>query len=260
MENEGQSAKSWITDGIMIAAITAFAYVLSFLYEAGFCTSFNIPLSFISLSLTTILTAAGGLFIVIIMLFGVIHILYMIGILDTKNPVSLAFQRTTLFSLLLLANVLLYGRCWIGWIRTAGTLLFFLLLEFIFPLITQRGKGSYRDKLTAQVELEQEARSFGNILRTRFGNMGVIMFLIIWYGLMTAHTAGRAQAHQQEEFLVIDHSPEVVVLRIYGEYLITAPFDRSTKEIEKKLYIFMLSDNSPTLLTLEKAGPLKVKP
>ena len=77
---------------------------------------------------------------------------------------------------------------------------------------------------------------------------------------MTAHTAGKAQAHQQEEFLVIDHSPEVVVLRIYGEYLITAPFDRSTKEIEKKLYIFKLSDNSPTLLTLEKAGPLKVKP
>jgi hypothetical protein len=54
--------------------------------------------------------------------------------------------------------------------------------------------------------------------------------------------------------------PEVVVLRIYGEYLITAPFDRSTREFEKKLYLLKISDMTKLPLTLEKVGPLKVKP
>jgi hypothetical protein len=84
MEPERQSTRSWITDGIAIAAITALAYVVSFLYETGFCTIFNIPLSFISLSLTTIFVAAGTLFIVAAFIFGIANLLYMMGVFDFR--------------------------------------------------------------------------------------------------------------------------------------------------------------------------------
>ena len=50
---------------------------------------------------------------------------------------------------------------------------------------------------------------------------------------------GRADAQRKEEFQVVPQSsdvPEVVVLRVYGDYLLTVPFDRSTKEVEKKLF------------------------
>jgi hypothetical protein len=54
-------------------------------------------------------------------------------------------------------------------------------------------------------------------------------------------------------------SPEVAVLRMYGEYVYTVPFNRGTKEFEKKLIIVKISDIK-TPLSLEKVGPLHVKP
>lgn len=54
--------------------------------------------------------------------------------------------------------------------------------------------------------------------------------------------------------------PEVVVLRIYGDYLVTAPFDRTTKQFEKKLSLLKISEMAEVPLTYEKAGPLHAKP
>jgi hypothetical protein len=54
--------------------------------------------------------------------------------------------------------------------------------------------------------------------------------------------------------------PEVVVLRIYGDYLITAPFDRPGHTFEKKLYLLKISEMATVPLTYEEIGPLKVKP
>jgi hypothetical protein len=54
--------------------------------------------------------------------------------------------------------------------------------------------------------------------------------------------------------------PEVVILRIYGEYLVTAPFDRADQTFEKKLYLLKISEMSTVPLTFEKVGPLPVKP
>ena len=81
------------------------------------------------------------------------------------------------------------------------------------------------------------------------------------------YKAGKDVAERQEEFQVIPKSvgskrPEVVVLRIYGDYLITAPLIRSSEknEVKKELYIFKISDEmSNTSLAREKIGPLKIK-
>ena len=112
MENEQQSARSWITDGIMIASITSLAYLFSFTYESGYCKSFKIPLDFISLSLTTILVAAEGLFIIITSVILLLNFLIIAGIFDFSNPVMVAFSRTAIVLLFLIANILLYEKMW----------------------------------------------------------------------------------------------------------------------------------------------------
>jgi cytochrome bd-type quinol oxidase subunit 2 len=52
---------------------------------------------------------------------------------------------------------------------------------------------------------------------------------------------------------------EVAVIRNYGDYLYTVPFNRTTHEFETKLVIIKMSESSkPSLtLSLEKIGPLK---
>jgi hypothetical protein len=73
------------------------------------------------------------------------------------------------------------------------------------------------------------------------------------------YNAGRARAEKMDVFQVIKQSPELVVLRTYGDYFIAAPFNRTTREVEKKVYLLKLAEMGKTPLQLEKVGPLKVK-
>jgi|SoiMethySBSTD1v2_1073268.scaffolds.fasta_scaffold332317_4 hypothetical protein len=51
---------------------------------------------------------------------------------------------------------------------------------------------------------------------------------------------------------------EVAVIRNYGEYLLTVPFNRGTKEFENKLIMVKMSDSkTPISLALENIGPLR---
>ena len=50
---------------------------------------------------------------------------------------------------------------------------------------------------------------------------------------------------------------EVAVIRTSGDYFLTVPFNRGTKEYENKLIIVKMSDSkTPLSLALEKIGPL----
>jgi len=50
VETQQPVGKSWITDAIIIALVTAFAYLSAVYYEIGFCDYFNIPHYLISLN------------------------------------------------------------------------------------------------------------------------------------------------------------------------------------------------------------------
>ena len=91
----------------------------------------------------------------------------------------------------------------------------------------------------------------------------LVLLAIVILGLFSSYRAGRRHEERIQEFSVIVQSPDVigelVVLPIYGEYLITAPLDRSTKTIERKLYILKLSEISEKPLVFDNIGPLKAK-
>jgi hypothetical protein len=50
------SGRSWIAEGMIIAAITLIAYMMTVFYEAGFCSYFNIPFGYISINPTIVLS------------------------------------------------------------------------------------------------------------------------------------------------------------------------------------------------------------
>jgi hypothetical protein len=93
------------------------------------------------------------------------------------------------------------------------------------------------------------------------------VLIVVSIGARISRDGGKSDAAGYEWFQVIAASqdiPEVVVLRVYGDYLITAPIVSPVKqegpnEIEKTLYILKLPDMSKIPLTLKKVGPLKLK-
>ena len=83
------------------------------------------------------------------------------------------------------------------------------------------------------------------------------LIMILWLLLVISNNAGDAAALKQEEFLVANTSPEMVVLRIYGDHLICAPFDRATKEAQRSYSVLNVADDPQLMVRLEKVGPLR---
>jgi len=74
LETQQPLGKAWITDAIIIALVTAGAYLSALYYEIGFCDYYNIPHYLISLNLSGVLEVSWpafmiGLSIVLLMIF-----------------------------------------------------------------------------------------------------------------------------------------------------------------------------------------------
>jgi hypothetical protein len=71
-----------------------------------------------------------------------------------------------------------------------------------------------------------------------------------------SENAGSAAALRQTEFMVTNTVPEMVVLQIYGDNMICAPFDRNAKEVQRRFSIIKMASDSKLVLSLENIGPL----
>jgi hypothetical protein len=84
---------------------------------------------------------------------------------------------------------------------------------------------------------------------------GIITFILI-LALALAFQFGAADARRKVHFYVVDGPEESVVLRVYGDTMIYAPFDRVKREVQKSFTLHPLSQPLPARLKLEKVGPL----
>jgi len=83
----------------------------------------------------------------------------------------------------------------------------------------------------------------------------IVIVLII--SISGAWLYGYSQARDQKIFLVRETTPEQVVLRIYGDKLITAPFDKQNKEVRYGyFYITKMGDEPNILIKFDVVGPL----
>jgi hypothetical protein len=92
--------------------------------------------------------------------------------------------------------------------------------------------------------------------------IGSIMILIAVLSLIVAPFGiGYLEAKKEKNFQTVYSDAtglDLVVLRIYGEYLITAPLDRTAKTVERKLHVLKLENISQIPLAFENVSPLKV--
>jgi hypothetical protein len=74
---------------------------------------------------------------------------------------------------------------------------------------------------------------------------------------------GIFSARNKEDFFIVTQYPgfpeSLAVIQIHGDYFVTMPLIRSSKEVEKKIYFLKTSEIGTSPLTFEKVGPLKLK-
>ncbi|MFW9879663.1 MAG: hypothetical protein ACFFG0_41845 [Candidatus Thorarchaeota archaeon] len=254
------SSRKFLSEGIILAILTATTYIFAFRYEAGYAGFFGIPSELVEVNLTAILVVALVIVSLLLTIWAFVLPL-LIFIPRNWGVFGRSLLRLSPIFLILFVFLIAYGPKWQKLIFPLILLLTWVFIEFVIPIIVQRGRGSFREKLEAQedVETKERSRKLIGFLDEKLNRFAALVIIFFIFGYMTTGLMGRANAERQREFLVIHGtSEELVILRVYGEKLICAPFDRNRKEINHTFFIKKVSDISGTLLKQEKIGPLRI--
>jgi len=241
-EERKKPRKQWLTEGLIITSIPILAYGLTFTFEAGFGGVFDIPLSFISLSLTTVFVVTAVLSVFLpIFSFAIFPILLLPIGLGEVASIGRTMFRWVPFFLIYLGIAITLRFPLLGW---------FALFSYLLVLIIFCETARVQIKIVELILLHDSFSSLRTFL---------LIGSILWTTLIGCYFAGRDMAIRQVQFLIVRASSEMAVLRVYGDKLICAPFDRTTKEVKRTFTILKMAENPSLTLSPEKVGPLHIE-
>ncbi|MCJ7457551.1 MAG: hypothetical protein MUP17_00990 [candidate division Zixibacteria bacterium] len=257
---ETRKDKSWITEAFIIAFAPVAAYTIKYSYELGFARQFGIPEGFIDIDLTQILS----LTVVTVMVFLIIalaasaykiifgkskHIIF-------KKMLRLSIVFILLFPLSILSLITGHVSIILACFLFFGTS---VSVELVHPLLTQKQKVGYIAKLEASVSLWEYFKLsfsyyFGRWLSSVVFTAAGLTILLVY-----SFVVGHLVALRSSEFIIVKSSPDMVVLRQYGDKLICAPLDRTNKKVERTLTILKVGEDLSLKLRVEEVGPLSLR-
>ena len=254
--------KRLLSQGAIALGVPAAGYLIVYAHEAGFLEAFSIPTALATLDLVTVLQVSLALVGAMILFFWVGNFVYMLwpqGRKLTRNHIriirDMGAVAVGVALVLWLPNTRTFG---FGMLFTGGLFAFF---DFVWPLLTQRGKKPYRDKLEAVDEIDRNTKTLFDKVIPLLGVRVVLLLMLVGALSAFAYLGGLYSAQHKVSYLTfqMDDGGEAVVLREYHDRLICAPFDRDTSCLKKGFFILETACTSPLLLTLEEIGPLKIR-
>lgn len=244
-----------LSEGLTIATLPIVAYLMVFVYEIGYGRVFGIPAEFIVFDLTRFFIALFSVVSASATLFNFVNIVVMAWY-AYDNLVARKLIEVVAVLLIIAAHAYLWRDDSSAVLLFLTTMSGFAFLELVFPLITQRGKGKYSDKLVAQDRIEASTDGLIGKAIQVFGGRFVLVLLFLILSYTFSYSVGRSNAVHRHKFLVAGTSPEMVVLRVYGGKMICAPFNRSSAEINQSFVVLKTAEDPDLMLTLEEVGPL----
>lgn len=250
---------SWQTVAVLFGFVAPIGYGAAYLREWGFCSVFGIPTELIQLNITTVLIAitsgVGALFL----LFWLADLFYTLSQqrkLKNFGPIKRRVSSVLLFLIIFGCLFAFFPPTIDIWPLIVPFLVLLIFTQFVAPLITQRQISSYKSKLEAQDQVERETPVLIDYFIKRAGITVVSLGILLVLFLGAMFFVGYNTAQRQTDFLIPSTHQDSVVLRIYGDNLICAPFDIKTKEVEKTFFVIKLDDESRPQLRLVRLGPL----
>jgi hypothetical protein len=245
-----------LSEPLQLALLPVTGYVLAFAYVAGYSRHFNIPLDFVTVDPSRILLGVvltlGAAYLPA---FNVLILRSVIRREHLRAAIRSRLARIGAVLAILYYLVHLYG--WrMRYVGLAfGCLVFSVVLEFVLPLWTQRGKP-YLKQLEAQDDVDSPENS-GLFPIARFvGGSIFIVTLCLAVGGFLAYHAGRAKAVSQEWYYVSGEAPNVVLVGNYGTVSIGAEYIRDTKELSGVLMVAPSGTGLWTKMKWSRLGPL----
>lgn len=249
----------------LIAGISALAYVLAYAYEIGFGKEFRIPTELISVGINDVVAMGGGLLLVGFFILGIVDMGFRFRLLTIKKtrPVLQTFLKAVFWTLIPILGLAMAGvTLEEAWWAYAASIGFGIAGYFLSPLMTQKGKGSYVEKLHLENEKEKERASVPaplvKFLWGRFNRATVAVIFLLPLLAASAYAAGKLSAVFRSEYSVVGGNPERVILRRYGDEFVCATFDRTTHIVQSGYTLLKSPDADLASIRVEDVGPLRL--
>lgn len=258
-----------VSETILLAAAPVFAYVLTFLFQAGYCDVFELPHEFISVSLTDVLNIVVTVLMLFFIVLGVINMFASLLPAKIYRHPSLAWRMSALLLLFLLVIpvILFPGIIIKGAVILVSMVILIISLLFLPPLFTRRFPGgSYLQRMEALDNLRlgndpwEGSGSLVYLFVDVFGRKAFLFAVYLLMAMFLTYSMGRGRGINRKVFPIANTTPETVVLFMTSERLITAPFDRTNKTVHPVFRVINFDDQTDLTLQLGKVGPLKLVP
>jgi hypothetical protein len=253
-----ENRQTLLSEGLLIAGVPLAGYSIALAHEYGYAGYYGIPWQFISLTLTHVLAAIAGLVALLCVLFSFYNIAYSVfwqG--NDPHPAIVSLSRLAPLLLLFLGSLLIFGARWQEWAVTLGVVVFLGFFEFIFPLVTQRDKTTYREKLLAQEAHERSITMPLDVAAKAYGNQPIRLLAYIGLAVLMAFFAGRGEAINEKNYYVDSSNPNVVILRFYGDTVVAQEYDPRGNKLTGNLLVTKISDKQPLHFKMKELGHLE---
>jgi hypothetical protein len=260
-ENGGQeqtkpSPMWWQSIVTIIPIALALGYIVAYLYELGYCSTFGIPSEFISPDTTHVLIAVSKVFLSAVTLFWVAYVfITMASEPRSRGPIQRRLILLMVIGFIYIAFAIDYPSARTEWYLIIPIFIIFILLFFVSPVITHRNIKGYRNKLIAQDQVNAATNPLNYIERYVGRSLLIILLLLIPWIVLPYFNA-QTDATEQEDFLVPSTYPHSVVLRIYGDNLICAELDPQDTELTGRFFMISMDDEPKPYLSLQEIGHL----
>lgn len=257
-----------ISDSIVLAAFPLSAYLISFLYQAGYLNAFRLPTRLIEFDLIDVLLVTVGLWGLITILFGIFNLIFTlltVGRTSIPEPVARRLRGLSPLYFITISLFYLYSDSLTEWLILWVAAGIGSAIAFLPPLLTRKHKGSYLEKMkalddSATPSTDPVQGSLVDIAYRLLGYRGFVAIVYFGLFLFVSYHAGRAEALRQEDFYVTDASPESAVLYWLSDGAIIAPFNRQTRQLEGQFSVISIPGDDQVSFQLERVGPLRPQP
>lgn len=258
---EKNKTKGLLSDGLIIAFLTSYSYFLSYRYQDGYYSYFNIPSFLIEISIETILTSCISILAFLIIIYAVVSLFT--SIIPSKTDptiVRLIFKYVYFF--LISAIYFVLGSYKKGFSYYIFSPVFFMLIiDLVIPLVTQKEMKGYKNKVIAEyLKTEDQIASLDNkysinmIIARKFNHLPLVLSLAIMLSLIS-YQLGGFNAFRQVDFTITNDN--IVILGTYDKNFIVKELNISNKTLESSFNL--ISDKSNISFTKKQIGPLIVK-
>ena len=210
--SDTQKPRSIATDGLIVAGATAAAYLLTFAYEYGYCSYFGIPGFLIEPSTGTVLFTALCILLASVLLIDASY-------LPRELLAALPWRRLRIRLVLVVfiwGAPALMGRPF-HWLLVLNLLLWTLVLlsDYLFALLL--GSGTVAERIaTGEKNTSTSRTSWDGPIKV-VGTTAVGLILMFLLTTTVAGVAGTVHARFQEGFVVLKSTPDMAVIKRYGD-------------------------------------------